>query len=69
MTQSRRKILGVILILLLIAVWCVIATSIYLLIPEGLPGLLLVLYFAVAGLAWMFPAGVIIKWMSKPEGQ
>ena len=69
MTQSRRKFLGVILTLLLIAVWCVIATSVYLLIPPGAPGLLLVLYFAIAGLAWMFPAGVIIKWMSKPEGQ
>jgi site-specific recombinase len=24
------------------------------------------LYFAVAGLVWIFPAGLIIRWMQKP---
>lgn len=67
MTQSNRKLAGVFLILALIAVWCVLGTMIYENLLLGQPGWLLILYFLVAGMAWMFPAMALIRWMARPD--
>ena len=67
MTQSNRKLIGALLCVISIVVWACLATSIYLLFPEGLPGLVLIAYFIVAGMGWVFPAMAIIRWMAKPD--
>jgi hypothetical protein len=50
-----------------IVLWCVIATMIYLALPEGLPGLVLIGFFIVAGMGWLLPAMAIIRWMARPD--
>jgi Na+/melibiose symporter-like transporter len=67
MTVRQRKFAGVLLFLGLIIAWSVLATAVYLLLPSGLPGVVLIVYFAVAGAGWAFPAAWLIRWMSKPD--
>lgn len=68
MTQSARKLIGTLLTLGLIAVWCVLAGAIYINWLAGAPWWALILFFAVAGSTWFFPATWIIRWMAKPDG-
>ena len=67
MTQRNRKLIGSFLLLGSIIGWSVVATMIYLMMPEGLPGLVLIGFFIIAGLGWLLPAMGIIRWMAKPD--
>ena len=67
MSQRTRKLIGAFLLVGSIVLWSILATSIYLLLPEGLPGLVLIGFFIVAGMGWMLPAMPLIKWMARPD--
>jgi uncharacterized protein (DUF58 family) len=67
MTQRTRKLIGTILTLLSIVVWCVVAGAIYANWLGAAPWWALLLFFAVAGGLWFFPAARIIRWMAKPD--
>lgn len=67
MNQSNRKLLGIVLLLLSIVIWLGIGTWIYLGLLQNLPWWVHVPYFCVAGIAWLYPAMVLIRWMSKPD--
>lgn len=67
MTQRNRKLIGAFLLVGSIVAWAVLGTWIYLLLPEGLPGLVLVPFFLVAGMGWVLPAMPLISWMSRPD--
>lgn len=69
MTQSHRKLVGNVLMLGLLVVYCVVVVSIYLNGLEGAAWWILILFFAVAGLLWFFPATMIIRWMARPDDQ
>ena len=66
MTQRNRKLIGAFLLVGSIVAWSIIATWIYLLLPEGLPGLVLIVFFIVAGMGWVLPAMPLIKGMARP---
>ena len=67
MTQRQRKLVGILLILLSVIAVAVIGTSIYLTFLGGQAPLVLIAFFAIAGLAWIVPAMWIIRWMVKPD--
>lgn len=67
MTQRSRKFAGVFLLLGSLIVYPVLAVLVYELLPESAPIWLVMIYFAIAGMGWVFPAGVIIKWMARPD--
>lgn len=67
MTESSRKLLGVVLILASLVVWSILATWLYLATLQDAAWWVLIAYFAVAGMAWFFPAAWIIRWMSRPD--
>lgn len=67
MTQRTRKLTGAFLLVGSIVMWSVLATWVYLLLPEGLPGLVLIVYFIIAGMGWCLPAMGIIRWMARPD--
>ena len=67
MTQSTRKLLGTLLTLIMLVVYAGVASWIYLALLTGWPAWALLVYFAIAGLLWAVPAGVIITWMSRPD--
>ena len=67
MSQRNRKVIGAFLLVGSIVLWSIFATWIYLQMPEGLPGLVLIGFFIVAGMGWMLPAMPLIKWMARPD--
>jgi hypothetical protein len=67
MTQSTRKLIGTVLTLVVLVLYCGLATAIYASWLVGAPNWLLLGYFAVAGLLWAVPIGFIIRWMVKPD--
>lgn len=69
MTQSHRKLIGAILTPVSVILWAALGTAIYLLLPPGLPGWVLIPYFIVAGMGWLLPSMLIIRWMAKPDAQ
>jgi hypothetical protein len=66
-TQRTRKFFGILATLFGLAVYCLIATLIYETLLLGLPPLLLIVYFAIAGIGWIFPAMAIIRFMARPD--
>lgn len=67
MTQRNRKLTGAFLLVISIVLWSALATWVYLLLPEGLPGLVLIGFFIVAGMGWVLPAMPLISWMARPD--
>jgi len=63
-----RRPLGAAMLLVFIPLYALIVVQIAVVhIPEG-DTLANTVYFAITGLAWIFPAGLIIRWMLKPVG-
>ncbi|WP_375450336.1 DUF2842 domain-containing protein [uncultured Devosia sp.] len=67
MTQRKRKFLGVLLILGSIVAWLAIGTTIYLEWFQGMAWFVLIVFFAVVGMGWIYPAMAIIRWMAKDD--
>lgn len=67
MRERERKLVGTLLILMSIVVIAGLGTAIYLVWLTSLTPSLLIVFFAVAGMAWIVPAMVIIRWMSRPD--
>jgi hypothetical protein len=65
MTTRLRKLIGTILLLAMVAAYALIATAVAgIVLPEA--GKLAELaFYAMAGLAWVLPAGLLIRWMHK----
>lgn len=67
MTQSSRKLIGTILTLTSIIVWCVVVVGVYTTWLNTAPWWALIVFFAATGGLWFFPAAWIIRWMAKPD--
>jgi RsiW-degrading membrane proteinase PrsW (M82 family) len=67
MTQRNRKLVGILMMLTSIVALTGIGTAIYVTLLTGQPPLVLIGFFAVTGLAWIVPAMVIIRWMSRAD--
>ena len=67
MTQRNRKFLGVFLMLGLLFIYTGLATAIYVSMFTEIPTVLKLLFFAITGFGWVFPAGILIKWMARPD--
>ena len=68
MTQSTRKLIGTVLILLVLLGYAVLAVAVFLQFFTALPTYGQLIYFAIAGLGWAVPASWVIRWMVRPEG-
>ena len=62
-----RKFIGTILLVAFLIVYILIAMSVAATRLPGTPHLVQALYYAVAGLIWVLPAGLLIKWMGRPD--
>jgi hypothetical protein len=67
MSRRLRNFVGTILLLVLVVVYAlaIMATA-----PRILPeasGVIEFFFYLVAGLIWVFPAGLIILWMARPD--
>ncbi len=66
MNVRAKKFVGVFLLLLVLIAYPILASIIYINFLPNAPTWLALAYFAVAGLGWAIPAGLIIRWMVKP---
>lgn len=67
MKQSMRKLVGTFATLAVLVLYVAAAVAIHLAFFAGLATPLQLVYFAIAGLGWAIPTGIIIRWMAKPD--
>ncbi len=69
MPVRLRKLIGTLLIIVLVVLYALVATTIASLRLGQSPWWVHLLYFAGTGLLWIIPAMFIIKWMERPAGK
>jgi hypothetical protein len=67
MTRKRRKIIGAALLVIFVPLYALVASVIGDVRMPQASGLTQILYFSIAGLIWVIPAGLIIGWMLRPD--
>ena len=68
MTQRTRKLLGTIALLVIIAVYAMLAVAVAIVLQvHEASKVTELIYYVVAGLLWVLPAGLLISWMQKPD--
>jgi hypothetical protein len=68
MSIRSRKLIGAFALLALAAVWSLIAMALAQSILTDINGFVAAIYYAVAGLGWVLPAMLLVKWMVRPDG-
>jgi hypothetical protein len=64
--RTVRKLIGAVLLLVFVTVYALVAMTIGAARLPGTSTWVQTAYYAVAGLIWVIPAGLIIKWMQRP---
>ena len=67
MVPRFRSFIGTILIIVLVIVYALAATTFATLLLGTAPWWVDFLYFLITGLLWVLPAMLIIKWMAGPK--
>lgn len=66
MTSPLRRFVGSVALILLLVVYVFFALAIGDVVVATKPGWVQFAYFVVAGLLWVPPAGLLVKWMYAP---
>lgn len=69
MPDRLRKLIGSVVLVVFVCVYALTAMTIAAAKLPGTSGLTQLVYFIVAGLVWIIPAGALIAWMVKPRGK
>jgi len=67
MRIRTRKLIGTVGLLLLVAVWSLLAMAFAQFMLSSQTGLVAALFYLVAGLGWVLPAMPLVSWMQRPE--
>ena len=67
MRIRTRKLIGTVGLLMLVTVWALLAMGFAQFALRAQNGLVVFLFYAVAGLGWVLPAMPVISWMSRPD--
>jgi Protein of unknown function (DUF2842) len=67
MPLRLRKFIGAILLITLVISWALVAMALAQAPAIKANGFVEVLYYVVAGLAWVLPAMPLVRWMSRPD--
>jgi len=62
-----RKLIGTIVLLLFVAVYAILVMALGSSRLVDMNGFVTLLFYAGAGLLWVPPAAIIIRWMQRPE--
>jgi hypothetical protein len=62
-----RKLIGTIGLLALVMVWSLLAMALAQSALTDINGWVATIYYVVAGLGWLPPALVLVKWMARPD--
>jgi hypothetical protein len=61
-----RKLIGTVALLVLVAVWALVAMAVAQPVLASTNRLAAAIYYVVAGIGWVLPAMPLISWMSRP---
>jgi Protein of unknown function (DUF2842) len=67
MTMRTRKLIGAVALLALVTVWSLTAMALAQSVLTDINGLVAAIYYAVAGLGWVLPAMLLVRWMARPD--
>lgn len=67
MVPSFRKFVGMVALVIFVVVYALVAMVIGDMTLQQASVPVKLVYFAIAGLIWVIPAGAIIWWMQKPD--
>ena len=67
MPARLRKFIGAILLITLVVTWALVAMALAQAPAIKANGVIEVIYYVVAGLAWVLPAMPLVRWMSRPD--
>jgi hypothetical protein len=65
MQPRTRKLVGTIVLLVFITVYALLAMVAAMILQVNASKTVELLYYVIAGLAWVVPAGLIIRWMQQ----
>lgn len=67
MSIRARKFVGTIALIVLVAVWALLAMALAQSVLTDINGFVAALYYMIAGLGWVLPAMPLINWMARPD--
>lgn len=67
MTIRMRKLVGSIALLLFLTVYALLMVAVAIVLQVNSSKLVELAFYIVGGLAWVIPAGVLIRWMQRPD--
>jgi Protein of unknown function (DUF2842) len=68
MNQRQRKLSGTVILIVMIAIYCALALAVAVVLQmQNVSKFGELLFYAIAGLLWVLPAGIIVKWMQQPD--
>jgi hypothetical protein len=62
-----RKLIGAVALIVLVVTWSLIAMALAQLPVIKANGLVEVIYYVLAGLGWVLPGMLLVKWMSRDD--
>ncbi|MGQ0673227.1 MAG: DUF2842 domain-containing protein [Hyphomicrobium sp.] len=67
MSQRARKLTGAVVLLVFLSLYALLAMAAAMVLQVNGSKAAELLYYIVAGLAWVIPAGAIVSWMQRPD--
>jgi len=67
MSIRVRKLIGAFALLALVTVWSLVAMALAQSVLTDINGFVAVVYYVVAGLGWVLPAMLLVRWMGRPD--
>ena len=67
MTSRTRKLAGTIVLLVFLSVYALVAMLVAVALQVNASKTVELIYYVVAGLLWVLPAGAVITWMQRPD--
>jgi hypothetical protein len=61
-----RKLIGAFALITLVVIWALVAMALAQAPAIKANGLVEVIYYVVAGIGWVLPGMLLVRWMSKP---
>jgi len=62
-----RKLIGTVVLFIFMGFYALLAMALAVEVLPEAGKLTQFVYYAVAGLAWVLPAGVLVRWMQRPD--
>ncbi len=67
MNMRTRKLIGAVLLLILLTVYAFVALAVAVVLQVSESKWVEPAFYLIAGLAWVIPAGILVKWMVRPD--